>query len=441
MLSTPIGYALFLMRQLLIMRRGDLLRLFWKHEAARPFVVNGQWVSLAKATQRGQIPREVIDAYGEFMRWDSIFQILLAPRLETLRRLQMMREVRGTGYFPFSGRPVGGTQRYYPQLESLRPDEIQDEKYTTAHLIEGLAIWKEYAFISRLAATSRDFHAITDLWVRRWQGHDLYSRALDAIFAQTGCNACTVLPGILMEIALTCPVFSPRQCAWDEIHPSARFRRILEIAPSLPRHLRGPRPDNLDVIGYGYYQEIESHVCQKLGWTSSIENLQTSLEAIEARAEYGRTNSPSSIMPDVIGRFLDRRFAQAHHHRTQYPGLMLFPWNHPNAGLIGVYTQPPMTLFEDQMTINPWPDEEPWQFELYLKDLVISMALEATVHESETTQLPFRRARVIFSRIESAVGVQRFKTGSGTFEDLLSDYLGFDYRALRRWLDENRRRR
>lgn len=116
---------------------------------------------------------------------------------------------------------------------------------------------------------------------------------------------------------------------------------------------------------------------------------------------------------------------------------MLFPWHHPHAVAIGLHTQPPVTVYEDVMDIHPWPDEEAWILEMFLKDLVVSLAFEAMVHPYETTRLPFHRARAIFARIKAAVGEETIKIGDGSFEALLSSKLGFDYAALRNLLTKH----
>jgi len=220
------------------------------------------------------------------------------------------------------------------------------------HLLEGVATWKEYAEISRLAWTGKrdQFQEITREWLGRSDGKPLYRSASDLILQACGCNMSAALPGVIFDLALNPDLLS--QTSWKDFHPIARFNQLLRHANDLPSRYKNV--DNCDSPGEDYYLDVERFFQSRLGWARTAEassGLITSLK-VDASKILRTRNYPAG------NALAFDKFIRAHAARAQISSTFIFPWNSPEAEALGYEIRPLLVEWSDAIHLSAMNDLE-----------------------------------------------------------------------------------
>lgn len=432
--SSSIGYLLFSLRQRITLSKNSLLKSLPFPEFAIYLRDKNNLITFVKETD----PKNECKYYlGEVLKdeiiWDSL-QDFSKKNLTVLHSLQKTLRNQWT--------LVRSEERdnFYALLSNiLSPDSslfsLYKQSATLMEIVEGIALWKEYSYISRLLwHYHRDkFSDYAKKWLNSSSGQKRYRKAADLIYKATGCNMAMALPGVLMDIALSGPCWSLRTKDWSEVHPSLRLAKILSITDRIPKSLKAP--DNIDMVGINYYLEVENFVCSHLDWSKKKTNLEETLESIRNRQSWSKKqNSSVANSIDLLTFFYEPRFIHGLIAEINYPSTQLSPWNHEHSELVGHYTKPAASIFTDRISASSLFDEPKVLLLGYLNDIVITLVVNAITNSDIlpfTSRSIFKRARNIFGLRKSAFSKKEWEalneTNTVSFEDFISESLGFDY--------------
>lgn len=259
------------------------------------------------------------------------------------------------GIFPYNESIAIGTN-------VMSPTEYELTLYASCiplrSIIEGAAAWREYLYVSVLAwyRFNRHFQNITRAWIELTTDSHIYRVAADEILRATGCNMAMALPGVLLDIALSGPFCSDQPVPWSEAHPSLRFRKIIELAPAIPRHFR--TQDNCDPVTDQYYSDLDELIAEKLGWRTVAENVTAMAADVRSRLATVEPYGPST--PNNLAEAIETRFGLAFQDRRAARSAYLFDWNNDRATRASPATsvRPLFTEFSDGVDIAQLDDKD-----------------------------------------------------------------------------------
>ena len=432
--SSSIGYLLFSLKQRITINKNELLKLLPFPDWLENVNSNNDLLDFMKKAPL-KCRSHLIDITHDSIILDSLNKF-------SKKNLQVFHGLQKTlnGQWAIIG--AGNKNRDYLLKNILPPDfslfSLYKKSASMKEIAEGLAIWKEYSYISRLLWHNyRDiFSDYTRKWLETSYGQSTYRKAVDLIYRATGCNMSMALTGVLLDIALSGPCYSLRTRKWDEVHPSLRLARVLTIAEKIPNHLKSP--DNIDMVDIDYYLEIEKFICNHFGWTQKNINLDETLNAIKTRISFTQENistPPNSI--DLLATAYEPRFIYGLSAERDYPSTQLSPWNHEYREFIGHYTKPAISIFSNKIIASAPLDEHPIILITYLNDIVVTLVVNAILNNHLmpfTSQSSFKRARTIYNQRKTAFDPEVWdslqKNYNINYEDFISDKIGFDYREF-----------
>jgi hypothetical protein len=303
---------------------------------------------------------------------------------------------------------------------------------TLQELLEGWALWKEYAYLSQiLRFDCPDEFRFTSEWLKDSRRRVRYRYVPDLILKAIGTNLSMALPGVLMDIATSGPIFSARKRSWLEVHPCLRLVEMLRVAGGLPRHLL--KPTNTKLVTEDYYRDIEHYFNKALDWQSVESNLLEASDAIDRRVAWGQIHATAGTR-DLLGAFYDARFKMGISSRRKVMSTALFPWNNPD-GAARVAT-PPAIKFTDRLGVNLLPSETWFHSYLHLSDIALTLFLEASINPEPWSPSIFAQARDIYNLLPTIFTTQQLSSVHflPRFEDHIGREIGHDYWELARAL-------
>jgi hypothetical protein len=436
LISSSVGYLLFLNKQMSAVAKGAFLRSLSPLQATSLFLSpNSDLIQFAKNSSLGvDSQSHLVNFFTEEIKSEVLTKF-------SGKAISAFYEVREPLIYdhPLSASDETGI----PILVNISPPT--NSTFTTYRssaslfeVIEGLALWKEYAYVSQLLWSNARhwFSDVIESWLNSSYGHTRYRKAVDLIANATGCNMSMALPGVLLDLALCTQAFSQRRRQWEEVHPSLRLARILSVSDRIPKSFK--TVDNIDTVSCEYYEAVEAIVANALGWPKTREVLQETIETVSQRVRFGRRNESAKEI-DVLGRFYDRRFLFGIQCRlSESPSLFLFPSTSPNSKVVGYLTIPPAAMFTDRISLNRVDEESLEEFLFYLNDVVLTLFLEGTINPNllwEYSAPKFETARRIFGKRATAFPdgqIPLLGTEAISFEDFISERLNIDYKAVQR---------
>lgn len=431
--STSFGYLFFFLHQRLTVSRLLLFKSLPFPEFIAPFAQGGAGL------QAFLTKRKLYDALGhlaaiykDMMFLDCLFRYSSAAA----RDLAMARSDEDGYVLDESSDAVIGVG---PFLRNIHPSDIEllgeDDGLSLNELVEGFAIWKEYAYISRILWNRfrRHFGELTRTWVASWRGMPRYRQVGDVIMEHTGCNLSMALPGVILDLAFQGSFFGMADKTWDSVHPILRLRHMLKVAQELPLSIR--RVDNCVPVDKSYYDEVEAFFCHKLGWPSSREAVNETLTMMRSRQKFA-ARQMTGRFGDVLGSFYDRHFAIALSGRFMAASTYVFPWTNKHREFLGHATAPIVSFFDDRVVINS-REKDDVGLMLYFDDIVVTAFFDAFFDQSfleGPAQALHRRARLLYERTRDVLRERypELNRQDQSYEDFLSERFGWDYSEFQR---------
>lgn len=423
LISTSVGYLLFFLKQIVVLAKLKLIQNYPKSHGAIALYIkdinalSGNHPDAAAALSDlmyfGQLLK-FMDKYDPQIA-DVIVEDIPATLIHSEDHLVDAHRI------PF---PLLNSVTVGNNLLAVDPSSLP----TLYELLEGWALWKEYALLSRVLWHGyRDRFHLTNEWLGASTGQRRYRYVPDLILEATGANLSMALPGVLIDIALNAPIFSDRPRTWQEAHPSLRLVEMLRTADQLPRRLR--MVDNIDLVGEEFYREVETFFARALGWTSVESNLHDTCDAVDRRVAWARQISRGESLTDVLGRFYDSRFRLGLSARGELLSTMLFPWNNPRSNSIGRLTIPPAVWYRDAVSVSTLQSETWVQSYLHLLDVTLTLFLEACLNFEPWGPPTFASARGIYKAIPTTFSQEQLSSINfkNSFEEFIGSCIGRDY--------------
>jgi hypothetical protein len=447
LLSTSFGYFVFYLHQRLTIHRLGLLSVLKTPDAVKHIQTSTKDLHyyLCRLPDPGGA-EHLASIYSD----DALVRWIFSPNESSFDLASSVANIgEDVLLFDSKGSPLPSA---LPFLVNIRkPDSLVFEAIRSAptirELIEGIAMWKEYAYISQIALRRcpHRFKQITEEWVISWEELPTYRRAADFILERTGCNLAKALPGVLLDIAFQGAFMSPKPKTWHDVLPQLRLLKMVEHIELLPKSFLDT--DSCTPLNEDFYKTIENIFCEKCGWPTTIETLQDIHAVMRSRNEEAakQLSVQKTHIADLLAEFYDMRFSQTLSARIISPGTYLFPWTNPQSNFIGGFSRPVASFFTDTMVVNTFGAPEAIEL-LYFSDIVTTAFLDAFFDNNITdapAQKLYRRARYLYSRSKEYLATNyscASKVLGDSFDDFITRILGHDYRALRQAMHGSEKR-
>jgi hypothetical protein len=239
------------------------------------------------------------------------------------------------------------------------------------------------------------------------------------------------LTGVLLDVSLCGPFFGNGSYDWSELHPSLRFEHMLRIAGELPKSLR--KPDNLDLLGDDFYDEVAHFFESRLGWQTVRSNMRDTLDFINAEAAKTYHSEGTTISDEMRALKLSK-FAIAIGRKSESISAFLLSWGDDKTARIGYATQPLLVDYADKIVVGiPLRDVKPQFLIGYLRKVATVLASNDLVDSMPGDgHNRFKEARRFLNAARQHV-VQKWSidpsqlTALPDLDGLMSQWLKFDW--------------
>lgn len=216
-----------------------------------------------------------------------------------------------------------------------------------AALMEGIATWREYMYFSQMVLQTRrrEFSDATANWINSVKGQR-YRAAADQIYLACGANMSCMLPGVLIDIALNPPI-SSASIAFADFHPSSRFKKIIEVIGDISPALA--KIDNTELVDDNFYNEVESFICKRLGWSRVLDNTQNLAKRLQDSI---KTMYKSDLFNPLSPIICGHRFIRALESRQNSISTFIFPWTSSEKDALGYDIRPIFIEWLDEIHVS-----------------------------------------------------------------------------------------
>lgn len=416
----------------------------------RLFVANEPNIISIGVAQRYGFSLSCIQCMSDYHFWSSFRRFIFEPTTDNLKHLRSFQR-----HLARTEKSLGENidrlihlDLAYPQppiFRNVRRVRLSDltslNNWSIAQIIEGLAIWREFLYVSHLSsAWPSHFDELTLGWLHNTLIYQLYRAAPDAILARTGCGLSTALPGVILDIALCGPFFSPQPNQWATMHPGGRFEKMLSVMHDLPARLK--EPFNIERVDDAYYREVDKYFSDRLGWQDVAGNLADALTFLQSEiaTSYG---GHDERINDELARHRLQQFNLALHAKQERPSLFIFLAE--NNKLAGYLSQPPLTHHSDQIVVGPHLKfAAPNVLIDYMLKVALTLASKVLMNSLPGDSMDqFREVREFIELARKFLSAHWSIPSSDikrlpNFEALMSDWLKFDWRdaCLEAWKNQ-----
>lgn len=299
--------------------------------------------------------------------------------------------------------------RWHPCLSEIaRPSDTDlqhsDQLPNVHDIFEAYAVWKEYAYacIFAVRGDPERFHDLTEPIILPSLEAESYRRAGDLLANTSGLSYRFALPGILFDIALSPPLQAGKQTSWDEFHPTLRLRRMASALPTmvLPTWARSL---NFEPVPDDAYDVMDDLFATRFGWRHARYNKATLLEVLLRQREHDveelasfASAGPKSI-PAAFRSVREFWTIVALEGKLRNPMIFIQPReNSREVARLGYFTQPMITVFDDEMVVNRSVLPNNYFTDLYIVDAIIARYLDFVINSNEFSPPRFIEPRHMY---------------------------------------------
>lgn len=341
---------------------------------------------------------------------------------------------------------------------TIKEKNIINKSPTVADLIEAIATWKQFNWLSLIWYGGQSPHAraLEKEWLS-WlsTNNPMYLNIANYIYSRCNVTLKNSMFGIIIDLALNPPVFSQGITDWTEFSPRLRLEAILDICKKLPK--RFIKKDYLELITPDEYKYIVDRIEDQLAWRKSKDIISDVLKHIDKSINDLEKfyKSPNKGSKEYFEKLFHSRLTYAYLSQFQnglinnaiYPGYMLFPWHNPNSEFVGNLLRPIATQYYDKLVLNIMRmEDDPNRTFIYdllgiwiiLQDMTENLWLFETINQN-IKQTKKHYARKFYNGIPDALRVhfnysKKVKKEVKTllkkwkpFETFMSHRIGKDY--------------